>query len=193
MNSQHLRPTELAWLRPWTDSMRDVAAVLAAFDHDDMAGQAGEPINSELAARRWLDAWADGPRSDAVAFAIEHEGLAVGHVSASAIDRRHDTAWISYWVTPSARGSGLASAATAGLADHCFHELGLHRLELAHRVNNPGSGRVAVNAGFIPEGIERSKLRYLDEHGKPVRFDVQTYARLRDDPVPPLTPLRIGT
>ena len=120
-------------------------------------------------------------------------GLAVGNVMATAIDKRHDTAWVSYWVSPHARGRGLASAATAGLAEHCFNELGLYRLELAHRVNNPGSGRVAVKAGFIPEGIERAKLRYLDEYGRPVRFDVQTYARLREDPSPALTPLRIGT
>lgn len=186
-------PSDRARLRPWTESEQDVAAVLEAFDIDDMAGQSGEPINSELAARRWLDFWVGGPRPEVVAFAIEHEGRAVGHVMASAIGRRHDTAWISYWVTPAARGNGLASAATAGLADHCFRELGLYRLELAHRVNNPGSGLVAVNAGFIPEGIERSKLRYLDETGHPVRFDVQTYARLRGDPVPALTPLRIGT
>ncbi|MFJ6417668.1 GNAT family N-acetyltransferase [Paeniglutamicibacter sp. NPDC091659] len=192
MTPPHLSGSELAHLRPWTESAPDVAAVLEAFDTDDMAGQSGEPVNSEAAARRWLDAWVGAPRPDAVAFAIDIQGRAVGHVMASAIDRRHDTAWISYWVTPAVRGRGLASEATAALADHCFHELGLYRLELAHRVNNPGSGRVAVKAGFIPEGVERAKLRYLDENGHPVRFDVQTYARLRDDPVPSLTPLRIG-
>lgn len=185
-------PSAQARLRPWAPSAQDIAAVLEAFDTDDMAGQSGEPVNTEVAARRWLEAWAGGQRADSVAFAIDVDGIAVGHVMASAIENRHDTAWVSYWVTPSARGTGLASAATAGLAEYCFRELGLYRLELAHRVNNPASGRVAVKAGFVPEGIERAKLRYLDEHGKPVRFDVQTYARLRDDPVPGVAPLRLG-
>ncbi|MGL3806887.1 GNAT family N-acetyltransferase [Paeniglutamicibacter sp. R2-26] len=188
----HEAPSGRARLRHWSVSEPDVAAVLEAFDTDDMAGQSGESVNTEAAARRWLEAWAGGPRPDAVAFAIDIDGIAVGHVMASAIDNRHDTAWVSYWVTPSARGTGLASAAAAGLAAYCFGELGLYRLELAHRVNNPASGRVAVKAGFVPEGIERAKLRYLDEHGMPVRFDVQTYARLRDDPVPAAAPLRLG-
>lgn len=157
-----------------------------------MAGQAIEPINNVAAARRWVAPWTDPEMKSGISFAIDINGTAVGNVMATAIDRRHETAWVSYWVSPHARGQGLASVATAGLAEHCFHELGLYRLELAHRVNNPGSGRVAVKAGFISEGIERAKLRYLDEHGKPVRFDVRTYARLRDDPVPALAPLRVG-
>ena len=154
-----------------------------------MAGQSGEPINSEAAARRWLAPWIDPENSQTVAFAIELDGRAVGHVMAGAIDRRHDTAWVSYWVAPAARGAGLASRATASLAEHCFGALGLFRLELAYRVNNPGSAGVARNAGFRIEGLERAKLRYLDEHGNPMRFDVHTCARLRSDGPAPVQPL----
>ena len=187
-------PVVHARLRPWTDSEEDIAAILEAFDSDDMAAQAGEPMNSEAAARRWVAQWIDPRNEGAVAFAIDVAGRAVGHAMASAIDRRHDTAWVSYWVAPEARGTGLASRATAGLAEHCFGSLGLFRLELAYRANNPGSAGVAKNAGFRIEGLERAKLRYLDEHGTPVRYDVQTCARLRcDGPalVPPL-PLAAG-
>lgn len=180
-----------ACLRRWTDSVPDLAAILAAFDAEDMAGQAGEPINSDAAARRWVEPWLNRCATPGTAFAVELDGTAVGHVVATAIDRRHQTAWISYWISPQARGGGLASAATAALAEYCFNELGLYRLELAHRCNNPASGRVAVNAGFIPEGVERAKLLYTDEYGRPVRFDVQTCARLRDDPVPGVRPLGI--
>ena len=183
-------------LRPWTDSEEDIAAILDAFDSDDMAAQAGEPVNSEAAARRWLAQWLDAGNQGAVAFAIDVAGRAVGHVMASAIDRRHDTAWVSYWVAAEARGAGLASRATTALAEHCFGALGLFRLELAYRVNNPGSAGVARNAGFRIEGLERAKLRYLDEHGNPVRYDVQTCARLRSDGpalVPPLLLAPAGT
>ncbi|MBV1779811.1 GNAT family N-acetyltransferase [Paeniglutamicibacter sp. ABSL32-1] len=169
------------YLRPWTDSAADIESILAAFAADDMAGQSGEPVNSEAAARRWVAPWIDPDNNSAVAFAIAKDGTAVGHVMAGAIDRRHDTAWISYWVAPEARGSGLASRATASLAEHCFGTLALFRLELAYRVDNPGSAGVARNAGFRIEGLERAKLRYLDERGMPVRFDVQTCARLRGD------------
>lgn len=184
-------PLNTAILRPWTDSAGDLAAVLEAFESDDMAGQSGEPINSEEAAGRWLTYWIDKSEPNAVGFAIELDGRAVGHVMANSIEHRHDTAWISYWVSQAARGKGLAARATHALAEYCFKDLELHRLELAHRVNNPHSGSVALKAGFVVEGRERAKLRYLDETGAPARFDVQTYSRLSTDPAPALTPLPI--
>lgn len=180
-----------ALLRSWTGNAEDIEAVLEAFDVDDMAGQSGEPINSAEAARRWVTYWVDKSDPNAVGFAIELDGRAVGHVMANSIEHRHDTAWISYWVSPAARGKGLAARATHALAEYCFKELELYRLELAHRVNNPRSGSVALKAGFVVEGRERAKLRYLDETGAPVRFDVQTYSRLATDPAPEITPLPI--
>lgn len=189
--SKEEKPATGARLRPWTDSVADIQAVIAAFDADDMAAQAAEPINGEEAARRWLAPWLEPDGSHVAAFAIDCGGTALGHVMAGAIDRRHQTAWISYWVSPLGRGKGLASAALATLAEHCFETLGLHRLELAHRTNNPASGRVAMTAGFFVEGLEREKLMYLNEMGEPVRFDVQTLARLRTDPAPQITALEI--
>jgi hypothetical protein len=41
-------------------------------------------------------------------------------------------------------------------------------------------------AGFPAEGIERAKLRYGDR-----RYDVETHARLRDDPAPALDTLTV--
>ncbi len=126
--------------------------------------------------------------SPAYNFAISHRGTAVGNVGISSIDRTHDTAWAYYWVTASLRGRGLASRALATAAAWAFNEVGLFRLELGHRVNNPASCRVANAAGFIPEGIERAKLRYGD-----ARFDVETHARLRTDPTPAIATLSVRT
>lgn len=71
------------------------------------------------------------------------------------------------------------SRSAAAVANWALTDLGLFRLELGHRANNPASGSIALAAGFIQEGRERQKLRYGDE-----RFDTLTYARLADDPVP---------
>jgi len=67
------------------------------------------------------------------------------------------------------------------VADWAFHDLNLFRIELGHRVNNPASCAVAKRAGFLAEGIERSKLEYGG-----VRFDVETHSRLATDPAPAL-------
>ncbi|MFD1716739.1 GNAT family N-acetyltransferase [Georgenia deserti] len=115
--------------------------------------------------------------------AIVDDGLAVGNVGISSIDRRHETAWISYWMTCRLRGRGTTAKAVASAAEWVYLELDLFRLELGHRVNNPASCAVAIRAGFVVEGLERAKLRYGSQ-----RYDVETHARLRTDRAPE-TPL----
>lgn len=111
-------------------------------------------------------------------WAIVEDGIAVGNIGASAIEFRHETAWMYYWLSAAARGKGYAGGALLAVSDWAF-ESGLHRLELGHRLNNPASCRVAIAAGFRAEGIEREKLRYGSD-----RYDVETHARLATDPAP---------
>lgn len=180
-------PRPRAFLRPWTDAEADAQAVLHAFAAPGMAGQSRTAIASLDDARAHVAPLVPDPSDAAprsVAFAIDVGGIAVGHVMASAIDRRHLTGWVSYWVAATARGRGLASSGTAALARYCFAELGIFRLELGHRLNNPASGRVAAAAGFTQEGIERQKLRYQDDSGTWQRFDTALWARLATDPLP---------
>ena len=96
---------------------------------------------------------------------------------ASGIERRHSSAWISYWSVAEARGQGLVSAALRSLVDLLHDDLGIYRLELGYRVNNPASASVAKNAGFIVEGREREKLLYDG-----TRYDTEICARLSGDP-----------
>lgn len=169
-------------LRPWTAS--DAGALRDAFlTTPDLVSQLGGADLSTIAA---AEAHIAGPLAADDAhrvWAIVDDGVAVGSVGVSAIDHRHDTAWLHYWLAGSGRGRGLATRALAGAAAWAFAD-GLFRLELGHRVNNPASCRVATRAGFAAEGIERAKLRYGDE-----RFDVETHARLATDPEPEVVPL----
>lgn len=116
--------------------------------------------------------------------AVTVDDVAVGDIGLSALDRVHDTAWVSYWLAPEHRGRGLATRALEAVARWALDDLGLFRLELGHRTNNPASCRVATRAGFVAEGVERAKLRYGSE-----RFDVETHARLATDPRPEVEPL----
>ena len=165
-------------LRPWRtgDSDALLAAVAASPELVPQFGgtppadlEAAETTISELAR-------ADGSRQN---FAIECDGLAVGNVGISNIEHIHDTGWVYYWVSVPFRGRQLASRGLTAMASWAFDHHHLYRLELAHRVNNPASCAVARAAGFAAEGIERAKLRYGTE-----RFDVETHARLADDPAP---------
>lgn len=113
----------------------------------------------------------------AFAFAVVDAGdVPLGHVMVGSVDRRHDTGWMSYWTTPAARGRGVATLGCRALGDWAFADLGLFRLELGHRVNNPASCRVAHAAGFAVEGVQRQKLAYDG-----IRHDVEIHARLASD------------
>lgn len=164
-------------LRPWnSDDADDLSR--AARGSDDLAPQfGGADLADASAARGFIERHL---RFDDTAknWAVEIDGHAVGNVGATGIEFRHQTAWMSYWLAPDARGGGVAAASLARVSDWAFRA-GLHRLELGHRMNNPASCRVAHAAGYLVEGIERQKLRYGDE-----RYDVETHARLATDPQP---------
>ncbi|MGU3408865.1 GNAT family N-acetyltransferase [Microbacterium sp. M1A1_1b] len=164
-------------LRPWSPD--DASALLVARRSSaDLDPQfAGADIHDELAATDYISTFLPfGER--AKHWAVVQDGVAVGNVGLTAIEMRHRTAWVSYWLAPGARGHGSASRAVQAVAAWAF-DAGLFRLELGHRVNNPASCRVATAAGFVAEGVERQKLLYGAE-----RFDVETHARLASDAAP---------
>jgi len=181
-------------LRPWLPS--DASVLLTASADPELSRQfGGRTFDDETAAAAFIATtyrfdeharnWAVVDDGDLVGnVAVVDDGDLVGNVGVTAIEHTHGTAWISYWLTPQARGRGLATRALVTAADDAF-DLGLHRLELGHRTNNPASCAVATRAGFRAEGVERDKLRYGDE-----RFDVETHARLATDPAPDVTGLR---
>ncbi|MFD6914344.1 GNAT family N-acetyltransferase [Streptomyces virginiae] len=166
-------------LRRWAP--RDAAAVTTAFADPLMREQTGLPIGSPQDALRWIaeraDEWEVG---SAFSFSVvDGADTVLGQVSVGAVNRRHSVGWVSYWTTAAARGRGVASHACRALARWAFDEAELFRLELGHRVNNPGSCRVAHAAGFAVEGLQRQKLAYDG-----IRYDVECHARLATDPVP---------
>lgn len=165
------------FLRPWATTDADALADAWQSSPDLAAQFRSAELTSRPAARMYIK---ESLRFDEQArnWAIVDAGVAVGNVAATAIELRHATAWISYWLAPAARGRGYATSAVLAVSDWAFQN-GLHRLELGHRVNNPASCRVATAAGFLAEGVERQKLRYGTE-----RFDVELHARLRTDPAP---------
>lgn len=168
-------------LRPWRGG--DASALIAAArSAPDLATQfGGAELSSRAAAEAFIE---QSLRFDEQVknWAVVEGGVAVGNVGASAIEFRHQTAWMYYWLSVAVRGKGLATGALIAVSDWAF-ENGLYRLELGHRVNNPASCRVATAAGFRSEGIEREKLRYGTD-----RYDVETHARLATDPTPGARP-----
>jgi ribosomal-protein-alanine N-acetyltransferase len=69
---------------------------------------------------------------------------------------------IGYWVDSALAGRGIVPAALAMVIDHCFVEIGLHRVEIDIRPENTASLRVVEKLGLRREGYYE---RYLDIDG----------------------------
>jgi ribosomal-protein-alanine N-acetyltransferase len=55
---------------------------------------------------------------------------------------------------------GLMSEALAAVMDYLFREVGFHRVQARHDVDNPASGRVMQKCGMSFEGIlKEAKLQ----------------------------------
>jgi len=154
----------------------DAADVLSAFrSAPDMARQ-GDVADAGSAAA-YVERLTDsaGPH---LAFAVVDDDRLAGLVGVT-VDGENRNGWFWYWMHGGWRGRGWTSRAAATVADWALGAGGLDRLELGYRMNNPASGAVAHAAGFVQEGIERSKLLVDGE-----RVDVVACSRLPSDPSP---------
>ena len=159
-------------LRRWRDSDAD-AVVEACTDPvtRQWLGTLQDPYSREsaleyIANREEMHAVARGVHWAA---AVDDDAPAAG--SFSLMGRgdspiRH-SAEVGYWVSPSARGRGVATEAVRLMVRHAFVPsddggLGLRRLVLAHASGNGASRAVAVRNGFRPTGVERAAERLGD-------------------------------
>lgn len=167
-------------LRRWSE--HDAAALTELYaSAPDLARQFAEPVRTVRDARETIAARLRCTAIDINAAMVVH-GRAVGNVALTDLRREGahaGTAWVSYFSSAHVRGRGLVGRACSALCTWALTDLGLSRLELGYRVNNPASGAVARRAGFVVEGLQRRKLVYDG-----VRYDVETCARLVSDPAP---------
>ncbi len=96
-------------------------------------------------------------------FVITYAGKLVGQVNVSNIVHgvlRSCT--VGYWVDQAVAGRGIVPTALALSIDHCFGEVGLHRVEVDIRPENTASLRVVEKLGLRREGYYE---RFLDIDG----------------------------
>ncbi|MFG2051237.1 GNAT family N-acetyltransferase [Micromonospora sp. NPDC048935] len=142
---------------------------------------------TEVDARWWIDVgapavWTGGGAVYAVADPATDRLL--GSVNLNDAVPARGQAGIGYWVRPTARGRGVATAGTRALSDHVLSN-GATRLELLTHPENTASQRVALAAGFRHEGSRRSAGTGRDGG----RHDLLAWVRLADDPPGPVTRL----
>lgn len=174
-------------MRPFTEA--DIPAVgEALLDPKILSWAVGIAVALAPAAERgrlWFQArrnnWADGIAQFAIT-AAEDDNLLLGALSLRDIDRLPQQAVAGYWVTPAARGRGVASRALDAAAHWALSPveaggLALHRVSLDHVLLNTASCKVALKADFQIEGTMRDF--YVEASGR--RHDSHLHARLATD------------
>ena len=173
-------------LRPLKDT--DLPAIDEALrDHlilNWAAGRAVADTPVDERARLWLESrrtnWAHGIAQFAIA--DPDQDTLFGAMNLRDINRLPDQAVVGYWVTPAARGRGLASKALNAAAHWALTApdaggLGLHRINLDHVLLNTASCKVALKADFQIEGTMRDY--FVELSGQ--RHDSHLHARLATD------------
>jgi RimJ/RimL family protein N-acetyltransferase len=161
-------------LRPFED--RDVETVVEAFSAPDIQYFHFRHLDHGEALQ-WIEqsrqAWCD---ERAATWAIEQraDGQVLGRVTMY-LRLAEGHGEVSYWVLPAARRRHLATRACR-TATAWAHGVGIHRVELQHSTKNDGSQRVAIAAGFVFEGIQRSAARLIDGW-----HDMALYAHVSTD------------
>ncbi len=97
-------------------------------------------------------------RGDGFSLAIVPAGASepVGFLAVLRVDLRHENAELAYWIAPAYRGKGLTKAAVQLLSRWCLSEGGFKRLAIHTAPDNVASQRVALQTGFVHEGVQRS-------------------------------------
>jgi ribosomal-protein-alanine N-acetyltransferase len=108
---------------------------------------------------------------------VEHDGRFVGQLTVSNIVRGSaQFASMGYWIDERYAGRGIIPRAVALAIDHCFGEVGLHRIEIAIRPENTSSLRVVEKLGINEVGFA-PKFLHIDGDWR----DHRIFAITRED------------
>ena len=110
-------------------------------------------------------------------YLIESEQRFCGLVGIALSDPLNHRAELGYWLLPEYRGRGVMKEALGWLTGHLFEKRDFHRLQLRCATNNLPSNTVAVQSGFLLEGVEReSELLVTGRY-----VDMNVYSLLEND------------
>ena len=135
------------------------------YQHDDAVAWVRRQA-AEKAAQRWHWAITRTGADDAW----------LGTISLRLLDPANALHDVGFLVAPHVRGEGIATAAVRMVCRYAVHVVGSERVEWRAHVGNDASRAVARNAGFVEEGIQRSRVS-----ARGVRHDCWTAALLPGD------------
>lgn len=159
-----LRPIRVRDRRAWQEASARNRHWLRRWEATVPPAQPGNPSGPRPTYRqmvRFLRSEAQAGRM--LPFVVTYDGQLVGQLTVGGITwGSMCSANVGYWVDEAVAGRGIIPTAVALAVDHCFRDMGLHRIEVCIRPENGPSRRVVEKLGFREEGI---RPRYLHIDG----------------------------
>ncbi len=152
--------TQRLVLRPFTTA--DAGAMFENWANDKEVTKflTWTPHRNVEETRALLAVWEEeSKRPDVYHWAITLQDEVIGDLALVAV--RGENAHTGYCLSRKFWGKGIMSEAYAEVLRYLFEEVGFHRIESSHAVNNPASGRVMEKCGLHYEGTMRKAFRLL--------------------------------
>jgi RimJ/RimL family protein N-acetyltransferase len=148
-------------LRPWAgeDAQRvfEICQDQAIKDFTSIP----DPYTREI-AQHWIGTAASSYQArDKIALAGVRQGEVVLSVTIHGIHEFDHVGQVGYWVSPTARGEGLAALAVQMISDFAFG-IGFRRLSAITLPENVASQKTLIKAGFEMETVLRDGLARRD-------------------------------
>lgn len=86
---------------------------------------------------------------------IRVAGELCGMIGLHAIDRRHRSISVGYWLDAAYEGRGIMTRACRAIVTEGFRQYGLHRIEIRCATGNRKSAAIPLRLGFVEEGVLR--------------------------------------
>jgi RimJ/RimL family protein N-acetyltransferase len=158
-------PKPDGWLRPLAE--RDISALTATCQDPESAEWTTVPVPYRTEdAVQFVRAiapqmWSEG-RGAIFAISAADDAYC-GTIDLRILATDPSAAEVGFMISPESRGQGFAPSALKTLSVWGFKALGLQRIMWRAHVGNDSSRRVAVKAGFVYEGIQRSGVPHRGE------------------------------
>lgn len=137
-----------------------------------------QPHKSPAETRQLLELWcASYETPSTYNWVMEFEGTPIGNISVVKLSETSEFAELGYCMGRAFWNRGLMSEAAKAVIDFLFSEVGVHRVEISHAVQNPASGRVAQKCGLTFEGTKRESFRAASGEF----FDISFYGITRSE------------
>jgi len=153
-----LRPPELRDFAAWAD-LREASRQFLTPWEPTWADDELTRSSFRYRLRRYAEDMREGRGYPFLIFRTADEAL-VGGINVTRVQRGvAQMCSIGYWVGEAFQGRGYTTEAVGAVAQYCFEDLGLHRVEAACQPHNSASRRVLAKAGFTEEGFARRYLK----------------------------------